>query len=1844
MFRSDIPCKFNLVPKAVQGLIDNIDADLEYAIRTDGKVEPSEAANYAEVRAQVVAMLEGLRDAPDRKECPLIYHLDVAAMYPNIILTNRLQPPAIVTDDVCAACDFNVAGKTCLRPMEWVWRGEHYAATRAEYAHLRAQLEVESFPEPGAPAGSAPVFFRELPEEERERLVKARLKKYCQRVYKRVLDKAVTQRKTSGVCMRENPFYVDTVRRFRDRRYEYKALNKTWKGKLEKARASGNPAAVAAASEMCVLYDSLQLAHKCILNSFYGYVMRRGARWYSMEMAGIVTNTGAAIIQRARQLVEQLGKPLELDTDGIWCALPASFPENLELKRADGKKLMVVSYPCIILNRAVALHNTNEQYQTLVDPITRAYKTSSEMSIEFEVDGPYRAMILPASKEQDKLIKKRYAVFDMDGRLAELKGFEMKRRGELKLIKVFQTEVFGSFLEGDSLETCYAAVAGIANRWLDMLETHGVDLTDAELLEYISESTVMSKSVEEYGDRKSAAITTAARLAQFLGDARLQDRGLKCEYIVSCKPAGAPTSERCIPTQIFSCEPAVARAFLRKWTRDAVPGDPASPPDPRYLVDWEYYTQRLGGAIQKIITIPAATQRVLNPVPRVKHPDWLARSLREKNDPSRQLKLDAMFAKAPPPAAGGDDAMLDMEDGGARAAGGSARPTVQRFVRRSLGGSGDAGAPAEAPPPPQPETPPDKREDYGAWLAHSKRKWAADRAERKKARVEAARAAGRAGLQPSEARAFITDEEDGSGTGVGAFFRRQDAAAAASHWQLIQLAPTAGKPGTFTAWALVGGAMYAVPLRVPRTVFVSLAAPDLTADAGMAMGRQRVAKALPHGAQAAHLYSVTLPALTAEDGGAARGAGMLAAAFADAPGDVLGVYESQLPAALQAVLQLGCCAGVARGARKRPLGEGFSLPELEMRTTAAAPYLAEPPGAPGALRHVTLYRSEAPDGDRALAALLLPASKRCLLVVTTRRGGAREVTPASAQRSLRAVEAADPAAAEAARPELDGLRFEVAYARNASDANAALARALAEHLASHRGPTVAVIEAPGGAEAAALALPALAFMPMVTVPANASDGAYPRLGWQAAAARGAVRRAAASGPWLRERAALAAYAHVPLGNFGPDAAVCVADAFFARALRDAGHVLWASPAGEPDVGGGAGGALALAAAGDEPADAGGADADASGAADAEDAATACVPGAYRCVCYELQLHHLAVCAIVNAHLLPDLGFDAGGPPGAPAGPGGEDSGALGGAHAAAPAFRVLRSLVANWLADASQRCNAQADVLLTQLYRWLSAPGSVLRDPALLRLVRLVMRRMLRALLAELQRLGGRVVYADAGVIQLATNRQSPAAASAFVEGVLGALRARDLFCWLDLRPARVWHSLLFRDAYNYGGLLADAEGASDDGDTAMADDSVAAGGAGAGLAIKGNWNMAQYLPAAIRTEFELVVAQFINEPHKAGRERAATAEAAAAAAADDSDGGGASAAPPPPESAEAAEAAEARAVAALLDGYMTNRLIRVTKDIAERLGDGFHAADGSALSPDDPAAFPVLPGSHLTPGALGSPALAFVRAVCEVLGLDARAEAAVQALRRQLLRLLRVREFSAAAAFVDPCASHVLRDVLCAYCHDVRDLDLCRDPALASRDWRCARPACRHPADTDALQGRLLAGVRAAARGYSLQDLACGRAACRRVRASRLAERCACGGAFAPRTAPAAAAQRLRVLHSVARYHGFDVLEEATAWLLGEPYDDSRYGEPQDGSDADDSERLSDSDNGDSGDERAATASDAEMEERAAAADRYAGDTDEDDDDEAEGEEEAEEEDDGLRPERRHLRLATDDDDDEEE
>ena len=458
VFRSDIPVNFAIDTTAIDELIRDIDDALRFCITVEEKKNFDDVTNYEEVRDSIVQKLEALKAIPNQSDYPLIYHLDVASMYPNIMTTNRLQPDSMIKESDCAACDFNRPGKTCDRRLPWAWRGEFLPTKRDEYNMIKRAMINEKFP--GKHKGLVR-SFEDLGLDEQAGAVRKRLQDYSKKIYHKIHDSKTIEREAI-ICQRENPFYVNTVRNFRDRRYDYKGKQKVWKGKVDSLKSSGAPVQeVEDAKKMVITFDSMQLAHKVILNSFYGYVMRKGSRWYSMEMAGVTCLTGAHIIQMARELVERIGRPLELDTDGIWCMLPAKFPENVLFTLKNGKK-MAVSYPCIMLNHLVHAKFTNHQYQTLVDEKNFKYETHSDNSIFFEVDGPYRAMILPTSQEEDKNLKKRYAVFNHDGTLAELKGFEVKRRGELKLIKIFQTQLFKVFLEGTDLKGTYEAVARIA--------------------------------------------------------------------------------------------------------------------------------------------------------------------------------------------------------------------------------------------------------------------------------------------------------------------------------------------------------------------------------------------------------------------------------------------------------------------------------------------------------------------------------------------------------------------------------------------------------------------------------------------------------------------------------------------------------------------------------------------------------------------------------------------------------------------------------------------------------------------------------------------------------------------------------------------------------------------------------------------------------------------------------------------------------------------------------------------------------------------------------------------------------------------------------------------------------------------------------------------------------------------------------------------------------------------------------------------------------------------------------------------------------------------------------------
>lgn len=99
-------------------------------------------------------------------------------MYPNIILTNRLQPSAIVDSTDCSACDFNKPGAKCQRTMKWTWRAEYMPATRNEFQRIQQQLENERFPsvKPGESGFRA---FHELSNEEQAEIEKKRSVLLC---------------------------------------------------------------------------------------------------------------------------------------------------------------------------------------------------------------------------------------------------------------------------------------------------------------------------------------------------------------------------------------------------------------------------------------------------------------------------------------------------------------------------------------------------------------------------------------------------------------------------------------------------------------------------------------------------------------------------------------------------------------------------------------------------------------------------------------------------------------------------------------------------------------------------------------------------------------------------------------------------------------------------------------------------------------------------------------------------------------------------------------------------------------------------------------------------------------------------------------------------------------------------------------------------------------------------------------------------------------------------------------------------------------------------------------------------------------------------------------------------------------------------------------------------------------------------------------------------------------------------------------------------------------------------------------------------------------------------------
>ena len=541
------------------------------------------------------------------------------------------------------------------------------------------------------------------------------------------------------------------------------------------------------------------------------------------------------------------------------------------------------------------------------------------------------------------------------------------------------------------------------------------------------------------------------------------------------------------------------------------------------------------------------------------------------------------------------------------------------------------------------------------------------------------------------------------------------------------------------------------------------------------------------------------------------------------------------------------------------------------------------------------------------------------------------------------------------------------------------------------------------------------------------------------------------------------------------------------------------------------------------------------------------PGAYRSVCVEIELDALAVNTLLQSHHVHDIEGTAGSvafdvmPQSSleemlTSVPGSGSLASYDETALAYNAFRVLRTMVAAWLRDVSQYRNVFADYQIIHFYRWLRSSNALLYDPALRKTLLNLMKKLFMQLVAEFKRLGAIVIHADFNRVIICTKKRSLEDAKAYVDYVTSTIRQKELFHSIDMKMTHSWDFLLWCDPSNFGGIrskITENKASLEDGmdyiDDEEEDDTPE---------IEMNWNMANYLPegGAIQKNFNTVIAGYITANHQFIQEeaqRVAPGQTPIRKRTNSSQ----SQTPRRLSQVTGEPLTAAEYAQDLIKGELTQRLFAVTQKIHKKL------PPETGLEPGEESAFPQLPGSHLK---LTHPALEFVKALCKVLSLDNSISEETNQLRRNLLKLIGVGEFSDLADWRDPCISFILPEVICKQCNHCRDIDLCKDPHVSQENqpvWLCASNECQTPYDTQEIEHQLIDAINRKIMGYTLQDLQCLK--CKGIKMMNLTTHCSCAGKFKTLQDGGEIRKLLRTFKSIAVHYNMPLLQEVVEWNM---------------------------------------------------------------------------------------------------
>lgn len=624
-------------------------------------------------------------------------------------------------------------------------------------------------------------------------------------------------------------------------------------------------------------------------------------------------------------------------------------------------------------------------------------------------------------------------------------------------------------------------------------------------------------------------------------------------------------------------------------------------------------------------------------------------------------------------------------------------------------------------------------------------------------------------------------------------------------------------------------------------------------------------------------------------------------------------------------------------------------------------------------------------------------------------------------------------------------------------------------------------------------VPKLSRFPVLRMPSTKASHSLDIFPWQSAIAKKMLMRYLHLSSWLKRTLNQAAYYDVPIGHIDDDQSLFFCDIELSRRLVAQDMVLWWSKRERPDLGG---------FENDMP--------------PAEELVNPefVTPGLYSNVCLSVQIRNLTVDAILQSALINELegsggmtAFDSTSHTIDDYSNGETQPNVTFGESSLSPqTFAVLKQMVKAWLLDKARDSNCCSFMTLNHFWRWVSSSAAQMYEPSIQRFVHGLMRKTFIQMLAEFKRLGSNVVYADFSRVILVTSKP-PGTAHAYATYINTAVTSHELFKHIYLHTDSFYDFLLYMDPANYGAVLCEDPLALEPPKQ---------------LSILSEWNLRKFLPPAVQEHFRAVVRYFITQMVKIKRDVEEHMRTPLRAIQNLG---------PDATQRDAGKQKEMDVAKVFIAQKLTRRMLQAVSSILEE-----HKRSIMEEGQSNDFAFPVLPGSYLY---LTDPALEFIKFSCAAFGLAQNYQIEIGILKRNLLELVGVREFSDSAIFKNPCDPLKLSMVPCRYCDNIRDFDFCRDDelfptTLEQTRWACS--VCEGDYDKIAIEFALIKVLHRLERDFTTQDLRCLR--CKQIRSDNVSRHCDCSGSYQFTIGKADLKRKLRTIVNVSITHNFTRLK----------------------------------------------------------------------------------------------------------